>query len=299
MKKPALMILAAGLGSRYGGLKQIDAVGPWGETIMGHSIYDALRAGFARLVFVIRREIEEPFRRFIGARYEKKIAVESVFQELEQLPARYSVPSKRQKPRGAGHAILMGNEVITGPFAVINADCFYGSNSFHALVAHRSSGTRHYAMMGFILSNMLSEFGGVARGPCQVDAAGFLENITEINGIGKESTSAKYADAAGRIHRLRGQETISMNLWGFTPTIFGYLQTAFLGFLERQTTGENGGFYIPSVVNDLASAGIEKTRVLQSPDAWFGVACREDRLKVVASLAQLVARGHYPEVLWK
>jgi UTP-glucose-1-phosphate uridylyltransferase len=299
MKKPTLMILAAGFGSRYGGLKQIDPVGPGGETIMDYSIYDAMQAGFDRVVFVIRRDIEEPFRKFIGSRYEKKISVDYVFQELNHLPAGYSVPPNRQKPWGTGHAVLMGHEIINGPFAVINADDFYGTRSFHALAAHLSSGSRNYAMVGFVLSNTLSEYGSVARGLCQVGTDGFLENITEITGIEKESSSAKYADAAGRIHRLHGEETVSMNLWGFTPTIFGYLQTAFVGFLERHNAGEKGEFYIPSVVNDLARTDIEKTRVLHSSDSWFGVTYREDRPKVIESLAQLVARGEYPEALWK
>jgi UTP-glucose-1-phosphate uridylyltransferase len=299
MMKPTLLILAAGFGSRYGGLKQIDPIGSNGETIMDYSIHDAIQAGFDKLVFVIRRDIEEPFRKTIGARYVKRIAVEYVFQELNHLPAGYAVPPNRKKPWGTGHAILMGAEVITSPFAVINADDFYGACSFKVLAEHLCSGTPDYAMAGFILSNTLSEFGSVARGVCKVGTGGFLESVTEVTGIEKEGARAKYTDAMGRLHRLDGEEIVSMNMWGFTPTIFGHLHAGFTKFLKQHGMEEKSEFYIPSVVNDLAGTGREKIKALRSSDSWFGVTYREDRPRVVESIRRLIVRGDYPEKLWK
>ncbi|HVU28270.1 MAG TPA: sugar phosphate nucleotidyltransferase [Verrucomicrobiae bacterium] len=299
MKKSTLLILAAGFGSRYGGLKQTDPVGPNGETIMDYSIHDAIQAGFDKLVFVIRRDIEKSFRTTIGAHYEKRIAVEYVFQELNHLPSGCSVPPNRKKPWGTGHAILMGAEVITSPFAVINADDFYGACSFNVLAEHLRAGTPDYAMVGFILNNTLSEFGSVARGICKVGAEGFLEGITEVTGIEKEGALAKYTDAAGLPHRLDGGEIVSMNMWGFTPTIFRHLQTGFTKFLKQHGLEEKSEFYIPSVVNSLIGTGQEKIKVLRSSDPWFGVTYREDRPRVVESIRRLIACGDYPEILWK
>ncbi|MGH7975427.1 MAG: nucleotidyltransferase family protein, partial [Limisphaerales bacterium] len=218
MTKPTLLVLAAGMGSRYGGLKQIDPVGPGGETIIDYSIYDALRAGFGKLVFVIRRDLETPFKKIIGARFERKISVEYVFQELDSLPPGFSVPPHRAKPWGTGQAILMAAGVIREPFAAINADDFYGANSFRALAEHLRSGGADYAMVGFILRNTLSKHGSVARGACCVGADGFLQSVTELTKIQKDGGDAKYTDAAGVMHRLAGDETVSMNMWGFTPT---------------------------------------------------------------------------------
>ncbi|HEY4983540.1 MAG TPA: sugar phosphate nucleotidyltransferase, partial [Verrucomicrobiae bacterium] len=228
MNKPTLLVLAAGMGSRYGGLKQIDPVGPDRETIIDYSIYDALRAGFGKLVFVIRRDIEAPFKQIIGARFEKRMAVEYVFQELDKLPPGFSVPPGRTKPWGTTQAILMAADVIHEPFAAINADDFYGAASFRVLAEHLRSGSADYAMVGFILRNTLSEFGSVARGACRVGADGYLQGIAELTKIEKDGNGAKYTDAAGILHRLGGNETVSMNMWGFTPALFAQLREEFI-----------------------------------------------------------------------
>jgi UTP-glucose-1-phosphate uridylyltransferase len=298
MTKPTLLVLAAGMGSRYGGLKQIDPVGPGGETIIDYSIYDALRAGFGKLVFVIRRDIEAPFKEIIDARFEKKISVEYVFQELDGLPLGFSVPPHRTKPWGTGQAILAAFGVIHEPFAAINADDFYGANSFRALAEHLRSGGSDYAMVGFILRNTLSEHGSVARGTCRVSADGFLQSVTEITKIEKDGDGAKYSDAAAITHRLGGDETVSMNMWGFTPTLFEHLRGQFVEFLKKSGREEKSEFYIPAAVNELISAKRERVKVLPTPDSWFGVTYRKDRPRVIGSIQNLIVRGDYPKKLW-
>jgi len=233
MSKPTLLVLAAGMGSRYGGLKQIDPVGPGGETIIDYSIYDAMRAGFGKLVFVIRKDIEQQFREIVGSRFEKRIAVEYVFQELDKLPAGYSLPAGRTKPWGTTHAILMAEDVIKEPFAAINADDFYGQQAYQLLATHLQSGTPDYAMVGFILRNTLSDFGSVARGVCRVDANNYLTSVVEMMKIERDGNGAKNTDAAGQITKLSGDEAVSMNFWGFTPALFAQLRTQFDAFLKK------------------------------------------------------------------
>lgn len=296
--KPTLLILAAGVGSRYGGLKQIDPVGPNGETIIDYAIFDALRAGFGRLVFVIRRDIEAPFRGIIGKRFEKRFPVEYVFQHLDILPPGCSVPASRKKPWGTGHAILAAAGAISEPFGVINADDFYGASSFRVLAEHLHSSNRDYAMVGFLLRNTLSEFGSVARGVCQVTGDRYLQSVTEITGIEMDGTAAKYTDDAGIVHHLSGDETTSMNMWGFTPTLFGHLQRMFNEFLEKRGRDEKAEFYLPAAVNALVSTGQEICKVLRTPDSWFGVTYHDDHPRVVESTLALVARGDYPQNLW-
>ena len=298
MTKPTLLILAAGMGSRYGGLKQIDPVGPNGETIMDYSIFDALRAGFGKIVFIIRCDLEQAFKETLGARFEKQAPVEYVFQELDKLPSGFSVPPGRQKPWGTGHAILMAAEVVQEPFAVINADDFYGARSFQALAAHLSADVSHYAMVGFRLRNTLSEHGSVARGVCCMSDQGFLESVTEMTGIEKNDAGAKYTDAGGKTHALTGDEIISMNLWGFTPSLFGHLQEQFRDFLKKRGAEEKSEFYIPSVVNTLIQTHQEQCRVIKTPDSWLGVTYRADRQRVSDGIRQLVVRGDYPAKLW-
>jgi UTP-glucose-1-phosphate uridylyltransferase len=298
MTKPTLIILAAGMGSRYGGLKQIDPVGPGGETIIDYSIYDALRAGFGKLVFVIRRDIETPFKKNIGARFGKKISVEYVFQELDSLPPGFSIPPNRTRPWGTGQAILVAADVIREPFAAINADDFYGANSFRALAEFLRSGGADYAMVGFILRNTLSEYGAVARGVCRVSADGFLQSVTEITKIEKDGDGAKYTDAEGITQQLGGNETVSMNMWGFTPTLFGHLRGQFAAFLEKHGREEKSEFYIPAAVNELIAAKCERVKILPTSDSWFGVTYREDRPRVIECIRNLIARGDYPEKLW-
>ena len=298
MTKPTLLVLAAGMGSRYGGLKQIDPVGPRGETIIDYSIYDALRAGFGKLVFVIRRDIEAPFKETIGARFEKKIPVEYVFQELHSLPPGFSVPPNRTKPWGTGQAILVAADAIHEPFAAINADDFYGANSFRALAEHLCSGGADYAMVGFILRKTLSEHGSVARGVCRLGADEFLQSVTEITKIEKDGNGAKYTDAAGITHQLCGDKMVSMNMWGFAPTLFGHLRGQFTRFLEKHGREEKSEFYIPAAVNELIAAKRERVKALPTPDSWFGVTYREDRPRVIESIRELIARGDYPKKLW-
>ncbi|HEY1789275.1 MAG TPA: sugar phosphate nucleotidyltransferase [Verrucomicrobiae bacterium] len=297
MTEPTLLVLAAGMGSRYGGLKQMDPIGSNGETIIDYSIYDAMRAGFRSVVFVIRREIEQPFKEIIGARFEKKIAVEYVFQELDKLPPGVSVPANRTKPWGTGHAILMAADVIRGPFAAINADDFYGANSFRVLAGHLQSGSADFAMVGFILRNTLSEFGSVARGVCNATPDGFLESVTEMTKIERDGTGASAAGGDGGTLRLTGDETVSMNMWGFTPSLFNDLRERFDAFLAKHGKEEKSEFYIPSAINEIVQGKRARVKLLRTPDSWFGVTYREDRPFVVNGIRGLISRGEYPEKL--
>ena len=295
---PTLLVMAAGMGSRYGGLKQIDPVGPHGETIIDYSIYDALRAGFGKVVFVIRHDIEQQFRELVGSRFEPRVRVEYAFQELNRLPDGYEVPVGRTKPWGTGQAILMAADAIGEPFAVINADDFYGVNSYRVLADHLRSGTSDYAMVGFVLRNTLSDCGSVARGACRISPEGYLEGVTELTSIEKDGSGAKYVDEAGGLQRMTGSELVSMNMWGFVPTLFEHLRRMFKEFLDREGREMKSEFYIPKVVGELVSSGREQCRVLSSPDAWLGVTYREDRPKVTEGLRQLISSGAYPEKLW-
>ena len=298
MTKPTLLVLAAGMGSRYGGLKQIDPVGPCGETIIDYSIYDAMRAGFGKLVFVIRQDIEAQFREIVGARFEKRIPVEYVFQELAKLPPGFSVPAGRTKPWGTTHAILMAADTIREPFAAINADDFYGAESYRLLAEHLQSGSADYSMVGFILRNTLSEFGSVARGVCRVDEKNFLTHIVEMMKVEPEGKGAKNTEADGKIIKLSGDEAVSMNFWGFTPALFPQLRRQFNAFLEKSGHELKSECYIPATVGELVTGGQAKVKVLRTNDSWFGVTYREDRPRTVESIRQLIARGDYPEKLW-
>ncbi len=296
--QPTLLVMAAGMGSRYGGLKQIDPVGPNGETIIDYSIYDAMRAGFAKLVFVIRKDIELPFRETVGARFERRIPVEYVFQELDKIPAGFSVPEGRTKPWGTTQAVLAAADVIHEPFAVINADDFYGAESFRVLAEHLQSGSQDYAMVGFILRNTLSDYGSVARGVCRVNAQGFLEGVEELTSIVRDGDRARNTAPDGTVRRLSGEEPVSMNYWGFTPRIFAQLRHLFRRFLERNATDLKAECYVPMAVNELIAKGEARVKVLRSRDPWFGVTYREDRPRVMESIRRLVDEGTYPGALW-
>ena len=298
MTKPTLLVLAAGMGSRYGGLKQIDPVGPTGETIIDYSIYDAMRAGFGKLVFVIRQDIEQQFREVVGSRFEQRIAVDYVFQELNKLPAGHSLPAGRTKPWGTTHAILMAEHAIKEPFAAINADDFYGQNAYKLVAQHLNSGTTDYAMAGFILKNTLSDHGSVARGVSRTDANQYLTSVVEMMKIERDGAAAKNTDAEGKITQLTGEEAVSMNFWGFTPALFPQIKARFESFLKQSGQEQKSECYIPSTVNDLVTSGEAKVKVLRSPDSWFGVTYREDRPQVVESIRKLIAKGDYPERLW-
>jgi UTP-glucose-1-phosphate uridylyltransferase len=298
MTKPTLLVLAAGMGSRYGGLKQIDPVGPSGETIIDYSIFDALRAGFGKLVFVIRKDIEQQFREIVGARFEQRIAVEYVFQELDKLPAPYTLPAGRTKPWGTTHAILMAENIVKENFAAINADDFYGQQAYQVLAHHLTSGTPDYAMVGFILKNTLSDHGTVARGVSRVDANNYLTHIVEMMKIERDGSGAKDTGSDGNITKLSGDEAVSMNFWGFTPALFPQLKVEFEKFFKKSGGEQKSECYIPATVGELVTSGRAKCKVLRSADSWFGVTYREDRPTVVESIRKLIAKGEYPEKLW-
>lgn len=296
-----LLVLAAGMGSRYGGLKQIDPVGPGGETLLDYSVCDAVRAGFDRVVFIVRGDMESDFRDAAGRRIERRVAVEYCRQELEMVPGWFSIPPERQKPWGTGHAVLAARGSIDGNFAAVNADDFYGAGSYRKLAGHlrqAADGRRgDYGMVGFRLRETLSDHGTVARGVCR-SRQGFLEQVVELTRIARTGDGAVHTDPQGRVHNLSGDELVSMNMWGFTPGIFDHLERAFARFL-RERGGEDGAeFMIPTLVNDLVAGGQAKVRVLRSSDAWFGVTYREDRIRVTSQIRELVHRGAYPNPLW-
>jgi NDP-sugar pyrophosphorylase family protein len=299
MTTPTLLVLAAGMGSRYGGLKQLDPVGPNDETIMDYSIFDAQHAGFGKVVFVIRKEIEETFKEKIGLRYEKRIPVEYVFQEMGKLIPGFSLPEGRTKPWGTTHAILMAANAVHEPFGVINADDFYGASSYRLLAQHLQSGTSDYAMVGFVLRNTLSEFGAVARGVCHVTDDGYLKDITELKAIEREGPRITNTDAEGQQTVLSGGELVSMNMWGFTPRIFPQVRKQFQLFLKQYGNDPNAECYISSSMNALIQAGQARVKVLRSADAWFGVTYREDHPRVVESVGRLIEQGVYPHGLWR
>ena len=289
-----LLVLAAGFGSRYGGLKQIDPVGPSGETILDYSVFDALRAGFTRVVFVIRRDFEAVFREQIGAKYAGRIAVDYVFQSLNALPAGYAVPAGREKPWGTGHATWCAKDAVNEPFAVINADDFYGLDSFRQLAKFLLSAPQNEAaMVGFRLANTLSEFGAVSRGVCAVGSDGLLNEVVETTGIP--------ASEVGAGQRFSGEELVSMNCWGFLPAIFALLDRQWKTFLELTVAGPistKAEFYLPGAVSNLISTNDTRVRVLPTESLWFGVTYRDDKPRVMAALAGLVQSGAYPAKLW-
>ena len=294
MANLTLLVLAAGMGSRYGGLKQIDPVGPDGETIMDYSIYDARRAGFNKVVFVIRKDIEPAFREALGKHYEKRIAVEYVFQAPGKLTHGITVPPGRTKPWGTTHAILMAANTIHEPFAVINADDFYGAGGYSALAHHLQSGTPESAMVGYTLRNTLSEFGAVSRGVCHVSEDGILEDIVELKSIERTGGHAINTDDRGVETKLTGDEIVSMNMWGFAPQIFDLLHEHFHRFLKQFGGDPNAECYIPSTMNELIHAGEARVRVLRCGDHWFGVTHREDRSRAVENIRRLIEGGYYP-----
>jgi len=299
---PTLLVLAAGMGSRYGGLKQLDPMGPSGETLLDYSVFDALRAGFGRIVFVIRHAFEADFRERIGRRYEGRADIGYVFQEMDVLPAGFST-GERMKPWGTGHAIWCAREQVRGPFAAINADDFYGAAAyeelgrFFAKSAPPESGLE-FAMVGYRLGRTLSDHGSVARGVCQVDAGGFLTGVRECVGLTKEGTGARLQRPDGSEEKFRGDETVSMNFWGFTPAIFPMLEGRLEQFLRERSNDPKAEFYIPEAVADMIKAKAARVRVLQSDGDWFGVTFPEDKPIVVAALERLVAAGEYPRDLW-
>jgi hypothetical protein len=299
--KPTLFVLAAGMGSRYGGLKQLDGLGPSGETIMDYSIYDAVNAGFGKLVFVIRKSFEKDFREKIVSKYEKKIAVELVFQELDMLPAGFAPPADRVKPWGTNHALMMGRSVINEPFAVINADDFYGRESFVALAESLRAleGCQNrYCMVGYRVGNTLSESGTVARGVCETDKDRNLTGVVERTQVMRIEDKVSYKDEAGNWVAIADNTPVSMNMWGFTPDYFQYSEDYFVRFLKENAGNIKAEFFIPLLVNHLIVEKKAAVEVLDTPAGWFGVTYAEDRPEVVARLQSLVDRGIYPSPLW-
>jgi NDP-sugar pyrophosphorylase family protein len=300
--KPTLLILAAGLGSRYGGLKQLDQIGPSGETLMDYSIYDALKAGFGKVVFVIRRSFENDFKKYIFSKYSSHIQIDYVFQELDMLPEGYHLPTERKKPWGTGHAVLMAQDKIDNPFAVINADDFYGRGSFMAmssfLNALDTENTTTYCLLAFKLRNTLSEFGSVSRGLCYLDKNDYLINIEEHTKISIEGEKI-VSYRMDKKFELSPDAPVSMNLMGFTPSAFKYFKYYFDDFIEKNLNDLKAELYLPEVLSKIIKSGSGKVRVLPSNEKWFGITYKEDRDFVVKSISEMVKKGIYPEKLWK
>ena len=300
--KPTLFVLAAGMGSRYGGLKQMDGLGPNGETIMDYSIYDAARAGFGKVVFVIRHSFEEDFKTIVVNKYQGKIPVEIVFQELEYLPEGFTCPADRVKPWGTNHAVLMGKDAIKEPFAVINADDFYGKESYAVLadwLSKMEGKKNEYCMIGYRVGNTLSESGSVARGICSKDENANLTTVVERTYIIRDTDGQiKFKDENDQMVVVDENAPVSMNMWGFTPDYFQYSEDAFKTFLKETEGNIKSEYFIPLVVNNLIVSGQATCKVLDTPSKWFGVTYAEDRAMVVAKIEALIKEGVYPAKLW-
>lgn len=298
--KPTLFVLAAGMGSRYGGLKQMDGLGPSGETIMDYSIFDAVRAGFGKVVFVIRHSFADDFKANIVSKYQNIVPVEVVYQELDYLPEGFTLNPERVKPWGTNHAVLMGKDVIKEPFAVINADDFYGRESFEVLAGFlKDAGNKknEYCMVGYRIGNTLSESGSVARGVCETDAQGYLTTVVERTQIERIDGKVMFKEG-DTWTEVAENAPVSMNMWGFTPDYFAYSEKRFVQFLKENTENIKAEYFIPLMVNDLIQAKTASVKVLDTPSKWFGVTYAEDRPEVVAKIAALVAKGEYPKKLF-
>ncbi len=296
-----LVVLAAGMGSRYGGLKQIDPMGPSGETILDYSVFDALRAGFSKVVFIIRPDFEADFRNNVSSKFEHLVDVEYAFQTLDKLPSGWSVPAGREKPWGTTHAILCAADVVKENFAVINADDFYGQESY-AVLNEELSGVDSFAntfsMVGFTLRNTLSDHGSVARGVCTTNENGLLTHIDEMTNLSREGSGALYTREDGSVLNLTGDEPVSMNMWGFTPRLFDHLDRVFQEFLRTSGTELKSECFIPLTVGQLITEKHVTCKVLRSNSTWFGVTYKEDKEIVQGSIAALVEKGKYPQSLW-
>lgn len=297
-----LLILAAGMGSRFGGIKQIEPVGPNGEIILDYSIYDAIRAGFTKIVFVIRKSIEDSFRQKINPKAAAQIQIEFAYQELDSCLAGYSVPEGRQKPWGTGHAVLVARSKIAEPFAAINADDYYGPSAFEMMNKHLTSLAQgrinDYAMVGYPLGNTLSDFGTVSRGVCESDSHGYLKRIVERTKLEKRDGGAEFVDENGTSHFLTNDTVVSMNFWGFGPDIFGYLDSEFRDFLSQKATDLKAEYYLPFAVGGLITRGVKKCRVLAARENWFGITYKEDLSTSQNGIRSKIREGVYPENLW-
>jgi len=295
--KPTLLILAAGMGSRYGGLKQLDAMGPNGETVLDYSVYDAIRAGFGKVVFVIRRDFEDVFREQVGSKFDDRITVEYAFQELADLP------EGREKPWGTAHAVRAARDVISEPFGMINADDFYGADAYQKLgdflrSASTSADVSEYCMVGFELKKTLSDFGSVARGVCEAAANGKLAKVQEMTKIVKTSDGAENQEDEANPVKLTGNELVSMNMWGFTPAFFQEIEEKFVAFLQQKGGEMKSECYVPLIVDELINEKRATVDVLATDSTWFGVTYQEDKPHVQKSIQDLIASGAYPANLW-
>jgi len=293
MNNITLLIMAAGMGSRYGGLKQLDAIGPSGETIIDYSVYDAIKAGFTKVVFIIRKDFEQEFKSKITDKYEGQIQVEFAFQDLNDLPDEFTCPEGREKPWGTGHAILSARNVINEPFVAINGDDFYGRESFKVVADYYNKGANNFSMVAFQLDKTLSIFGGVTRGLCTVKDEK-LDTVIETDNLQKTDNGV----SSDREIELDGSEPVSMNVWGFTPILFKYLEEKFVEFLSENGTEMKSEYLIPSVVNELIQSGQETVHVLRSGATWFGVTYKEDKPYVEGEIEKLVNKGEYPGKLF-
>lgn len=301
--KPTLLVLAAGMGSRYGGLKQMDPMGPNGETVLDYSVFDAIRAGFGKVVFIIREDFAEAFKQGIGSRFADRIQVEYAFQQLDDLPQGFDVPEGRTKPWGTAHAVRAAREIVGEPFAVINADDFYGRDSYRSAAKFLSSvgpdqGSGHYAMVGYPLENTLSEYGEVNRGICSRFATTLLTQVEEYVNIRREEDGLIRGNALDGTRRpIEDGTPVSMNFWAFTPGFFEHLETEFIAFLNHQGHGGKTECYIPTVIDALIRSKRATCQVLDTNSHWFGVTYPDDKPHVVASIAKLIESGEYPSPL--
>ncbi len=301
--KPTLLVLAAGMGSRYGGLKQMDPMGPNGETVLDYSVFDAIRAGFGKVVFIIREDFAEAFRSTVGARFAGRIEVDYAFQKLDDLPQGFAIPEGRTKPWGTAHAVRAARHAVQGPFAVINADDFYGADAYRSIArwfaqSAPADGKDHYAMVGYPLRNTLSDHGAVNRGICQTDENGLLTDVEEVVDIQRDADGAVRGTALDG-SRIEISDTcpVSMNFWGFTQAFFGQIEEHFTAFLQQKGGEQKSECYIPTVVDDYIRSGKADCRVLDTTSSWFGVTYPDDKPHVVASIAALIENGEYPSPL--
>jgi NDP-sugar pyrophosphorylase family protein len=299
---PTLLILAAGIGSRYGGLKQADGVGPGGEAILDYSIYDAIKAGFGKIVFIIREDIEKDMKRIFFDRWESRIDIETVFQETSMLPEGFTSPASRTRPWGTGHAIWVARDKIKEPFAVINADDFYGRESFQLAAGFLSDMENllhsRYCLIGYILNNTLSDHGFVSRAECQTDLKGHLKSITERLKIKREGDAILYIGEDGLKHELNENTIVSMNIWGFMPSLFSHLEEDLVRFLNVNSEDLKAEFLLPNVIDRLIKSGQVDIPVLKTEAQWFGMTYKEDREVVGKKLKALVEEGIYPSPIW-
>jgi NDP-sugar pyrophosphorylase family protein len=299
MTKPTLLILAAGLGSRYGSLKQMESIGPGGEAIIDYSVFDAIRSGFGKVVFVIKKEIEEDFRENLLKRFENRIETTYVFQELDMLPEGFSLPPRREKPWGTAHAILVAREAIDTPFAAINADDFYGFEAFREMqsfLADKGSET-DYCMIGYKLKNTLSEHGTVSRGVCETDNQGFLKSISELTKIKREKKGIVYYEN-DESFSLSEDSIVSMNMWGFTLPVFQQIRQNFSSFLESNIHDPRAEYYISTLLDHLIRTGEASVKVLHCDASWFGITYKEDKEAARNSILEKIGKGEYPAKLW-